>query len=37
MEDYPQFQLDTNNITVIVPPLINWLSGSGDYKDSFAY
>lgn len=31
-EDYPQFQLDTNNITVIVPALIDWISGSGNYK-----
>lgn len=37
ISDYPQFKFDDNNIGAVIPAIQDWISGSGDYKNTFVY
>lgn len=37
ISDYPDFKFSSQNITLVIPELVNWLSNTGDYQDSYTY
>lgn len=37
IDSYPDYQFNAQNITLVIPGLVDWLSNSGDYKNSYAY
>jgi hypothetical protein len=37
LSDYPGFKFDEKNIGKVIPSIVDWLSGNGDYQSSFVY
>ena len=37
LNDYPEFKLEDKNISSAIPGIVDWIRGTGDYKDSFVY
>lgn len=36
-KDFPLFKFDEEHIGLVIPALIDWLSGTGNYKETFVY
>jgi hypothetical protein len=37
ISDYPKFMFHDKNITRVIPEIVDWLTNTGDYKDSYTY
>eukprot|EP00347_Sterkiella_histriomuscorum_P010921 403374421 len=37
ISDYPQFKFDENHIGKVIPAIVDWLSGTEGYENSFVY
>lgn len=37
VDDYPQFKFEEDNISKVIPGIVDWLKGSSGYQNNFVY